>query len=268
MKDFAFNGNDGQKLYASSLGSGIPVVILHGGGPDRQSLIPFAELLQNDCKVIFPDIRGYGQSVCTDTSKHNWKQYAADVIALLEHLRIDQAVVCGMGLGASITERVAFTYPDRIIGVVLISPETLDKDGEGSSPQEKEMFDDCAATAKNQGLEKAWEPFLPQLAPVINLMVKDAMPRTSPESFSAAMAIVHSKRLESHQQLTEITAPTLVIPGNDARHDAGLGHEYLELIPNCQIGKAVDWAAIFTTVELAQMVIPQVLRFIRGLAQR
>ncbi len=139
MKDFVFKGDDGQRLYASSLGSGIPVIILHGGGPDRQSLIPFANLLQNDCKVIFPDIRGYGQSVCTDTSKHNWKQYAADVIALIDHLRIDQAVICGMGLGASIVERVSFTYPDRIVGVVLISPETLDKEGRFFTPGKRNV---------------------------------------------------------------------------------------------------------------------------------
>ncbi len=83
---------------------------------------------------------------------------------------------------------------------------------EGSSPQEKEMFDNCAETAKNQGLDKAWEPFLTQLAPVINFMVKDAIPRTNAESFSAAMAIVHSQRLECEQQLASIIAPTLIIP--------------------------------------------------------
>ena len=38
--------------------------MLHGGGPDRQSTIPFAALLKNKYQVIFPDIRGYGESHC------------------------------------------------------------------------------------------------------------------------------------------------------------------------------------------------------------
>lgn len=83
-----YAGDDGNPLYASTLGSGQPIIMLHGGGPDRQSIIPFANLLKHEYQVIFPDIRGYGESHCIDESKHTWAQYANDVLSLINFLKL------------------------------------------------------------------------------------------------------------------------------------------------------------------------------------
>jgi 3-oxoadipate enol-lactonase len=265
IKHINFFGEDGHPLFASELGTGQPLVILHGGGPDRQSIIPFARLLQHTCRVIFPDIRGYGESVCLDRTKHTWAQYARDVVSLVDHCGLDQVVVSGMGLGSSIAERVAYSYPDRVRGVILISPETLDQEGEGSSPKEIELMDRAAVVARTKGLAAAWEPFMDDLAPVINAMVREAFPRTHPESFSAAMAIVHSKRLDSVQQLAGIVAPTLVIPGSDARHSPQISKQYQAVIPHCTVGSPLNWDDIRTADELAANVVPQMLRFLQAL---
>lgn len=263
LKHITFAGEDQNPLFASIMGAGQAIVILHGGGPDRHSILPFARLLQNNYQVIFPDIRGYGQSLCFDRSKHNWDQYARDLISLIDHLRLKQIVICGMGLGASIAERVAISYPDRIRGLIVISPENLDKDGEGSSPEEKKMMDTCGEVAGKEGLAAAWEPFLPALSPLIASMVKEAFPRTNPYSFSAAMAIVHSIRLNSAQQLSDIPAPTLIIPGNDKRHAPDIGEQYQALIPNAVLGNALNWDKIKTVDQLALEVVPQMHRFMQ-----
>lgn len=264
IKHLTFTGFDHHPLYASFLGKGIPLVILHGGGPDRQSIIPFARRLKAQCQVIFPDIRGYGQSVCYDRAKHTWEQYASDVIALIDHLGLDKIVMSGMGLGASIAERVAFSYPERVKGLILVSPETLDKEGEGSSEKEKAMMDTCAKIALEEGLADAWKPFMADLSPVIKSMVREAFPRTDPRSFSAAMAIVHSQRLTSVQQLREIQAPTLLIPGNDLRHTPNIGKEYRRYIPKCFLGHPIDWETASSVDELAAMVAPQMGQFIKN----
>lgn len=265
MQDIQYNGNDNHPLYASSLGVGSPIIILHGGGPDRQSIIPFARLLQDEYRVIFPDIRGYGQSICLDRSKHSWEQYARDVISLMEHLNLKQTVICGMGMGSSIAERVAFSNPERVQATILISPETFDKEGEGSSKREIELMDKCAEMAINSGLEAAWKPFMTNLSPVIRAMVREAFPRTDPRSFSAAMAIVHSQRLSSLKQLSGIISPTLIIPGNDPRHTTDTGQQYLKLIPNATLGAGIDWQHIHTVDELAADVVPQMKGFLKTL---
>lgn len=265
MMHISYSGEDENLLFASILGSGEPIVILHGGGPDRQSIIPFARLLQPDYQVIFPDIRGYGQSVCFDRSKHTWEQYAKDVISLIDHLGVKKIIICGMGLGSSIAESVAFSYADRIRGVILISPESFDKAGEGSSQKEIELMDKCGEVAKKKGLAAAWKPFMADLSPVINSMVREAFPRTNPESFSAAMAIVHSKRLANVQQLSGIVAPTLIIPGNDVRHAPDIGEKYQALIPDCILGNSLNWDDVLTVDQLAAEVVPQMLEFLQDL---
>ena len=241
MENISYYGNDGNLLFASILGSGIPIVILHGGGPDRQSIIPFARRLEKEHRIIFPDIRGYGQSTCYAPSKHNWIQYANDVISLIDHLALGQIIICGMGIGASITERVGFSYPNRIKGIILLSPETLDEEGKGSSEKEKELMIRCAEQAVSEGLEKAWEPFMKDLAPVISKAVKEAFIRT------------------------EIKAPTLIFPGGDIRHSSELGNIYMRLIPNCTLEEPFDWDNIQTLDQLAEKIAPKIMMFTREL---
>lgn len=265
MKHIHYLGEDKNLLFASILGSGPPIVLLHGGGPDRQSIIPFAQLLQFNYQIIFPDIRGYGESVCVDKSKHTWEQYARDVISLIDYLGLEQIVISGMGLGSSIAERVAITFPERIRAVILISPETLDKDGEGSSQKEIELMDQCGKVAKTGGLTAAWKPFMAELSPVIISMVIEAIPRTDPNSFSAAMNIVHSRRLANAQELSSILAPTLIIPGNDVRHTPQNGDQYLALISLCTLGIPFNWNDIHSVDELASRIVPQMVKFIEDL---
>lgn len=258
-----YTGDDGNPLYASTLGSGQAIVMLHGGGPDRQSIIPFAHLLKDVCQVIFPDIRGYGESHCFDESKHTWAQYANDVLSLIDFLKLDRIIISGMGLGASISERFAISYPDRVSALILISPETLDKDGEGSSQEEIVMLERCSEVARKDGLVEAWKPFLPHLTRVINSMVQEAIPRTNADSFAAAMAIVHSRRLENSKQLSRIFAPTLIIPGNDVRHNSNLASLYSTLIPKCDVGSCIEWDQILTVDQFAAKVVPQIFSFLK-----
>lgn len=265
IKAFRYFGDDNTPLYASILGYGKPLVILHGGGPDRQSIIPFAKLLAGHHQVIFPDIRGYGQSVCYDSTKHTWTQYAGDVISLIRFMGFNNVFICGMGLGASVAERVAYTYPEKVLGLILISPETFDEEDKGSSDKEIEMMDKCAEDARKKSLETAWQPFMQDLAPVIRSAVRDSFPRTDPQSFAAAMAIVHSKRLDSIMELSKIHAPLLVIPGSDIRHTTDSGNIYMELVPKCQLGQAFDWNKVHTMDQLAAEIAPQMINFTQQL---
>ena len=265
MENIKYYGNDKTPLYTSTMGYGLPLVMLHGGGPDRKSIIPFANLLQTHYRVIFPDIRGYGQSVCFEPLKHTWQQYAADVITLIESLGCPNAIISGMGLGATIAERVAYTYPDRVLALILISPESFDENGKGSSTEEIALMEKCAEIAKKQGLIEAWKPFMKDLSPIINFMVQDAIPRTNPDSFSAAMAIVHSQRLKDQQLLTNIVAPTLIIPGNDPRHPSDAGKQYIRLLSKCVVGQQIEWGKITSVEDLAKKVVPQITKFLATL---
>ncbi len=69
-------------------------------------------------KVITWDQRSFGNS--TDhAGRHNAEAFAADLLALLDHLEIDKAHVAGQSMGGWTTVRFALDHPDRVRSVIL-----------------------------------------------------------------------------------------------------------------------------------------------------
>lgn len=237
ITEFTYTNGDNWPLYAKSIESigtlataqSLPVVILlHGGGPDHNSLIPLAKQLADLHTVILPDIRGYGRSVCTDPTLHTWAQYANDVIGLMDKISADTAILGGAGLGSTISLRTALSYPDRVSGLVLISVEDIEDDK--AKEAEIVFMEDFAKRVRELGITKAWEPILKDLSPIIELMVSDAIPRSTPESIAAAASIGYDRSFRSVKELVPILVPTLIIPGMDWRHPKALAKELSEIL--------------------------------------
>jgi 3-oxoadipate enol-lactonase len=234
-----YHGSDGWPLYASvlktasqsSTADDVPtVVLMHGGGPDHRSLIPLAERLVGRYTVVLPDVRGYGRSVCRDPARHTWAQYSDDVVALLDHLGVERAVVGGAGLGSTISLRTAVAHPERISSLVLISVEDIEDDK--AKQAEIAFMEEFADRARTLGLKAAWQPILDDLAPIIGSMVRDAIPRSDPASISAAAAIGRDRSFRSIDELGVIAAPTLIIPGMDYRHPTELAERLTHVLLN------------------------------------
>jgi 3-oxoadipate enol-lactonase len=240
MNHFQFTGPDGCPLFATTLGHGPTVVLLHGGGPDRRSLLPLAAQLQDRYRVVLPDIRGYGQSVCRDRSRHRWDQYVDDALALLDHLGARSAAVGGTGLGSTIAARAGLRRPDRFTHVMMISPEDIEDD-QGKAA-EHAIITAFVARAREAGLRAAWESILPLLSPFIADMVEDAIARTDMDSFLAAMAIVEDRAFTSTDELAGLSVPTLIVPGADVRHPDALARRCQETIPRATLAPRVRTA--------------------------
>lgn len=269
MAEIAYSGADGCPLYARIMGhvdtptgirDGLTIILLHGGGPDHHSLIPLAEQLTDRYKIVLPDIRGYGRSICIDPSRHTWAQYAEDVIALLDHLGVHQAVIGGAGLGGTITLRTAIAHPGRVRAAVLISVEDIEDDEKKQA--EITFMDAFAARVRAEGIEAAWNPILKDLAPIIGSMVRDAIPRSNPESIAAAAAIGHDRSFRSVRELAAIALPTLVIPGMDDRHPSALAEEVAEILPNGHLAPVKLSADLQTSNDFARAFGPTIRQFL------
>ncbi|UUV35943.1 alpha/beta hydrolase [Amycolatopsis roodepoortensis] len=258
--EITYHGGDDCPLYAVSLGSGPPLVLLHGGGPDHHSLIPLAERLADRHTVILPDVRGYGRSICTDPVRHTWTQYSDDVAALLDHLGFQRAAVGGTGLGATITQRTCLEHPGRIRAAILISVEDIEDDE--AKQAEIAFMDAFADRVRTDGIEAAWAPILPDLAPVIGALVRDAIPRSDPASIAAAATIGHDRPFRSVDELAAITAPTLVFPGMDERHPAALAENAARVLPNGHLAPVSLSSTLRTAEDLAETFAPAILRFL------
>ncbi|GHF21845.1 alpha/beta hydrolase [Streptomyces werraensis] len=260
MRDFVYRGSDGCRLHATALGQGPGLVLLHGGGPDRYSLLPLARRLADGFTVVLPDIRGYGRSVCTDSARHTWTQYTDDVHVLMEHLELPHAALGGTGLGGTITLRAAAAHPERIRAAIVISMEDIEDDA--AKEAETAMLKAFAARVQEQGIRAAWEPILPMLAPVIGSLVRDAIPRSDPASIAAACAIGRDRAFTQVNELAAITVPTLVIPGADTRHPAALAAQAAHTLPRGHLAAVSLFAGLQTAADLADALAPAIRDFL------
>lgn len=77
------------------LGSGSPVVLIHGFPLNRGMWKPQTEVLtQAGFRVIAPDLRGFGETDAPE-GPYSMSMFADDIIALLDQLGIDRAVIGG-----------------------------------------------------------------------------------------------------------------------------------------------------------------------------
>lgn len=111
---------NGITLAYSDRGKGLPLVLVHGFPLCRKMWHPQAEALAKaGCRVITPDLRGFGESVLT-SGMVSMDIYADDIVALMDHLEIDKAVVGGMSMGGYVLLNLVERYPDRIAAPVFI----------------------------------------------------------------------------------------------------------------------------------------------------
>jgi pimeloyl-ACP methyl ester carboxylesterase len=115
----------GHKLAYDIRGEGNrSLVLLPGLLLPRRMHEPLAdELADRGNRVVTLDLLGHGES---DRPRDMWRYsmpiFARQVVALLDHLEIDQAVVGGTSLGANVTLEVASLAPARLRGMVLEMP--------------------------------------------------------------------------------------------------------------------------------------------------
>jgi pimeloyl-ACP methyl ester carboxylesterase len=104
---------------------GRAVVLLHGWPYDIHSYVDVAPLLASDgYRVIVPYLRGYGTTrfLSSDTLRNGQQSaLAADVVALMDALAIDTAIVAGFDWGARSANIVGALWPDRCTGMVSVS---------------------------------------------------------------------------------------------------------------------------------------------------
>ncbi len=109
-------------LAHSLLGSGPPLVILHGFMGDRNNWRATARALAGQYTVICADARNHGESPAL--ADMDYRAQAADVIALLDNLGLPAATVLGHSMGGKTAMTLALTAPARVhaLAVVDIAP--------------------------------------------------------------------------------------------------------------------------------------------------
>jgi len=146
--------NDGVKLYYEEAGTGDPVIFVHEFAGDYRSWEPQLRFFSRRYRCIAYNARGYPPSdVPASFEQYSQALARDDVIAVLDHLKVDKAHVVGLSMGGFATLHVGLAHPQRARSLVIGGC------GYGSQPGEEEKFRaECEAAAQafeTQGMEAA-----------------------------------------------------------------------------------------------------------------
>ncbi len=122
--------------YSDSGGDGPPVVLSHGYLMDKSMFDAQVAALAPEYRVITWDERAHG-GTRADGHFTYWDS-ADDVLGLLDHLGIDQAVLGGMSQGGFVSLRAALWSPERVRALILIDSQAGLEDPE-AVPAYEEM---------------------------------------------------------------------------------------------------------------------------------
>ncbi|MFX1509492.1 MAG: alpha/beta fold hydrolase [Promethearchaeota archaeon] len=121
------------KIYFELDGRGPPLMLFHGVRGSHRNWDFVRPHLRDTYQLILPDSRGHGQSTEL-TEPSTIDLYSNDMIALLNHLEIDQAIIAGHSMGGFIAQEFALMAPDRLKGLILIATAPM-VDVEGALAQ-------------------------------------------------------------------------------------------------------------------------------------
>lgn len=189
-------------------GDGPVVVFSHGLLMNHTMFAAQVAALRDSYRVLTWDERGHGAAEHQGTWSY-WDS-AADVIALMDHLGVEQAVLAGMSQGGFLSLRAALTAPDRVRALILLDTQ--------AGPEPEEMVPLYAGMTEAWALDGPSQDTLDFAAAAILGPGSDEQPwkdlwAAMPRHRSPQVMHPLITREDLTDRLGEITCPALVVHG-------------------------------------------------------
>jgi 3-oxoadipate enol-lactonase len=216
---------DNVRLHYEEVGSGTPIVFVHEFAGDWRAWEPQMRYFARRYRCVTFSFRGYHPSdVPLEKSSYGYEKFRDDVIAVMDHLKIGKAHICGLSMGGYATLNVGMTYPQRCLSLTMAGTgsgsergvlEEFRKASEATAAEYDKVGSE--GVAKTYGMGPARVPF----------EVKD--PRGYKEfydQFASHSAKGAANTLRGYQggrppvdafeaQISKITLPTLIVCGDE-----------------------------------------------------
>ena len=205
-------------------GEGDPIVLVHGFASSKNVNWVYpswvSELKKDGRRVIALDNRGHGDSgKLYDAAQYEIAIMAGDVIALMDHLRIERADVMGYSLGSRMTAVLAREQPQRLRSAILggIGIGLIDGGGPGEN---------VAEALEAPSLEDVTDP--------VGRTFRAFADQTRSDHLALAACLRGSRRLMTKQEAAGIQVPVLIAVGT-ADEIAGSAEKLGKIIPGSQV---------------------------------
>ena len=233
------NAADGTRIHYEVTGKSgaTPVLMIQGLGASKNAWNLQRIAMATRFRIISFDNRGAGRSD-KPTEPFTLEQMADDALAVLDAAGIETAHVVGASMGGVISQIVAVKFPHRVRSLTLVCTACR------NHPWRQELLQSWAKTAADKGMievgkEAAQWVMSPRsfrrLVPAFTWMGPLAALRPR-HSFVSQIDAILNTREDLVDQLSTITAPTMVIVGNqDILTPRGDSEEIAERIPNAEL---------------------------------
>lgn len=230
-------------LHSVRSGAGPAVVLLHGLTATNHYVVMGSRALQRSGhEVIAYDARGHGESdPAPAASEYGYDVLAADLARVLDDARLPRALIVGASMGAHTAVRFALTAPERVAGLVLVTPAFLP----GDERRDLEQWDRRAAGLRSGGIEGfiaaygeigGRGPARDRITTVIRQRM--ARHRHLDAVADALQAVPRSAPFDDLAALGTIAVPTTVVADRDELdpgHPLAVGEAWARAIPDARL---------------------------------
>lgn len=234
---------DGVRLVVEEAGEGTPVVLLHGLTATRRYVVMGSRALERGGhRVISYDARGHGQSGPAPLlSAYGYDELASDLLAVMNACGVERAVVAGASMGAHTLLRFALDAPERVAGVVVVTP-AFDPD----APRDFARWDALAEGLRSGGVEGFVEAYrvedeVPEAwRDTVRIVLRQRMAQHADLGAlaDALQATPRSRPYESLEVLGALSVPAVVVASRDEAdpgHPLAVGEAYAAAIPGARL---------------------------------
>lgn len=192
------------------------LVFIHGF-PFNQSMWQHqVEFFKNNYRIVTYDVRGHGNSE-SGTTDFSIALFANDLIHLLDYLKIEKAIVCGLSMGGYIALHTITRFPERFKGLVLCDTSCKADTDEGKLKREQ-----TKNVIRQKGTSFYAAQSIPNLFAEISLKkIPDEVERfqkmitDTPENVLEQTLTALANRSATCDTLQKINIPTLIIVGEE-----------------------------------------------------
>lgn len=255
---------DGLVVAYDRVGSGPPVVLVHGAALDARSWRPQLQDLSDEFTVVAWDEPGVGSSSSAQPG-FGLAEFADALAALIVDLELGPAAVAGLSWGGTVVLELYRRHPDLVSGLVLIDTYAGWK---GSLPaaEVRERFEGVQRMI--DGPPETFDPTLPGLlgsepSDAVVALMEAIAADVRPDTLALELGIMAETDLSG--LLPHITVPTLLIWGElDVRSPLTVAEQFAEAIPKAEL-VVIPGAGHMSTLERPDLVNAAIREFCRTL---
>jgi 3-oxoadipate enol-lactonase len=239
------------QLSYDDIGEGsIPIIFLHGFPFDKTMWKGQLEFLKDSYRIIACDIRGFGKST-DEESPLSINMFADDLIAFMDALGIDKAIMCGLSMGGYIALNAQKRFPSHFEALILCDTQCIT-----DTIEVKEKRMKIVEEIESNGADSFNEGFIQSVFHKDTLSTHEELVDTlrsvvfsNSDQIITMGLIALAQRSETCSTLNEITIPTLIMCGREDAVTPLAQSEYMNANIKESILKVIDNAGHVSNLE-------------------